>query len=278
MAQTLTGYTVFLTYLLVADTVDNLIVEEIYESQLFGYTPNLPTPPIIPLGEGNSKYIHCNYINKLVLSTNQPLIEEIIINFPYVDDFKFLSNSIYNGTGYTANKIYALIQLVDNSNFTNLSDVKSDPREWRKYNLTNQILTFVVGDNLTPELLTSQVFKIPLNNYFAYRNYYLSDDIIYPTKQPTADGELCFGEEQFFFGNIRSDIKAIAYTTDIAINLSLNEFNSTTNKTWNGAERVHITEIGIYDDEKNLVAIGKLNNPIPKDSTIARTIVFDIDF
>ena len=37
-----------------------------------------------------------------------------------------------------------------------------------------------------------------------------------------------------------------------------------------------ITEL--YDSNKNLVAIGKLNDPVAKDSTIARTIVFAIDF
>jgi len=41
---------------------------------------------------------------------------------------------------------------------------------------------------------------------------------------------------------------------------------------------VAISEVGIYDENKNLVAVGKLNNPIIKDSTISRTISFAIDF
>ena len=79
-------------------------------------------------------------------------------------------------------------------------------------------------------------------------------------------------------GNVETDIKAIAYTTDLAINLPQNEFNSSTNETWNNTDIVAISEIGIYDANKNLVAIGKLNNPIQKNSGIARTIVFAIDF
>ena len=43
-------------------------------------------------------------------------------------------------------------------------------------------------------------------------------------------------------------------------------------------KKVYITEIGIYDTNKNLVAIGKLNDPVAKDATISRTIVFAIDF
>jgi len=58
----------------------------------------------------------------------------------------------------------------------------------------------------------------------------------------------------------------------------LSEFNSTTNPTWDGISSVAISEIGIYDEDKNLVAIGKLNNPIIKDSSITRTISFAIDF
>ena len=58
----------------------------------------------------------------------------------------------------------------------------------------------------------------------------------------------------------------------------LNEFNSTSNPTWDGLETVYISEIGIYDSNKNLVAIGKLNDPVAKDATIARTIVFALDF
>ena len=87
-----------------------------------------------------------------------------------------------------------------------------------------------------------------------------------------------YGEEAFFFGTVRTDIRATVYTTDIPIQLPLNEFNTTTNPTWNGVESVAISEIGIYDDNNNLVAIGKLNHPISKDATIARTIAFQLDF
>jgi hypothetical protein len=65
---------------------------------------------------------------------------------------------------------------------------------------------------------------------------------------------------------------------DIGIDLPLDEFNSSTNLSWDGGETVFISEVGIYDSNRNLVAIGKLNDPVPKDSTISRTIVFAVDF
>ena len=39
-----------------------------------------------------------------------------------------------------------------------------------------------------------------------------------------------------------------------------------------------ISGISVNDADNNLVAIGKFNNPVAKDDSIARTIVFDIDF
>lgn len=273
----LTGYTVFVTYLLVPETLNNLIVQESNEYVSGGHTPIPPTPSTT-IGVGNSKYIHCNYINKIVLETDTPHIQEIALNFSNVDDFKFLSDSVNNTTGFTANKIYALIQLVDNSLFDTLDEVTPSASEWKKFNITNQINTYSLGDYLTPAMLTQQIFKIPLNNYDLYDTYSISDYIMYPTKQSTDDDKLCFGEEEFFFGNVTSDINAVVYTTDIAITLGLNDFNSTTNETWDGTESVVISEVGIYDSEYNLIGIGKVNNPIPKDSSITRTIVFDIDF
>ena len=105
---------------------------------------------------------------------------------------------------------------------------------------------------------------------------YNLDYLSYPI--PAETDKLCFGDEVYFFGNVETDIEADVYTSDLSINLALGEFNSTTNPTWDGISSVAISEIGIYDEDKNLVAIGKLNNPIIKDSSITRTISFAIDF
>ena len=114
-----------------------------------------------------------------------------------------------------------------------------------------------------------------LPEYTAADTYDLSY-LDYPTE--LEGDKLAWGEEVFFYGNVKSDIKATAYTTDIPIVMPLNQFNSTTNPTWDGSVPVSVSEVGIYDSVGNLVAIGKLNNPISKDSTIARTIVFAMDF
>lgn len=247
------GYTVFFSYLLVPTT---------------GNTN----------GCGYSEAIHCNYINKIYLDsiTNK----EVNINFTNINDFKFLSSG--GGSGYTANKIYVLVQLINNSPYANLKDVKPISENWKMYDATNQVSGYTTGDTfiITPAMISSVVFSVPLYQYnqVDIMPSYNLDYLNYPSYLTVDDDKLCFGDEEYFFGNVCSDIEAIAYSTDLTINLPLNEFNSTTNLTWNKVSEVYITEIALYDENKNLVGIAKLNDPIPKDATIARTIVFGLDF
>lgn len=234
-------------------------------------------------GKGNySQAIHCNYIKKVDLGTTDPYVQDIKIYFQDKNDFKFLFNGVDGtnnpqGLGFTANKIYALVQIVNNSSFSTYDDVKPDSTKWKQVDITDQVSggtpTF-----LTPDNITSVVFNISLLQYENSSVFlpYNIDYLNYPSS--TEEDKLSFGYSTYFFGNVSTKIKADVYTTDLNINLSLNEFNSSTNKTWDGNETVYISEIGIYDSNKNLVGIGKLNDPVPKDSTIARTIVFALDF
>ena len=247
---------------------------------LSGYT--IFTTYVFVPTSGNSQAIHCNYIKSLQLSADNINVQEISMSFPNSDDFKFLSNDISSGTGYTANKIYAIIQVVNNSGYTKISDVKPISANWKIVDLTSQVTGYSTGNTfiLTPAQLTSVVFKISLLNYGGFTTYTLSY-LNYPTKFSSDDNKLCFGDEIYFLGNVSTDIHADVFVTDLSILLNLNEFNSSTNPTWlqtTPRPAVAITEIGIYDANKNLVAIGKLNDPLVKDSSISRTIVFDIDF
>jgi hypothetical protein len=133
-----------------------------------------------------------------------------------------------------------------------------------------------VGNSITKSILLASNFVVDFSDLTSPNEYTL-DYLNYPYA-PQDEDLMGYGEEAFFFGTVRTDISATVYTTDISINLQLNEYNSTTNPTWDGVESVAISEVGIYDDDNNLVAIGKLNHPITKDSTIARTIAFQLDF
>lgn len=243
------GYTIFISYLL--------------------------APTGVTTGYIYSQGIHCNYIKALQLITTTPETYEINMYISdAVNNFKFLSNNISGGTGFTAYDIYALVQMVSGTTST----VKPVAADWKLYKLTDQIQPpHTPGTPLISSELNT-VFKISLDGYSGFTSYNL-DYLNYPALAET--DKLCFGDEVYFFGNVSTDIKADVYTTDIPVNLLLNEFNSSTNPTWDGLSSVAISEVGIYaevEGEKFLVAIGKLNNPIIKDSTISRTIAFAIDF
>jgi hypothetical protein len=224
-------------------------------------------------GEGFQQPIHCNYIKKLQATAADPYITEVNLNFPNPKDFKFLAADITNGTGYTMNCIHAVVQIVDNSAFNSLADVIPDASAWKYFDISNQVSGYT--GILTPENLTAQVFKIPFYNYDGLPDYTLNY-LNYPSSSQVDN--LSFGDVTYFFGNLTTKIKADVYTMDISIDLPLDEFNSSTNLSWDGGETVFISEVGIYDSNRNLVAIGKLNDPVPKDSTISRTIVFAVDF
>lgn len=243
------GYTVFFSYLLAPNTGDTN-------------------------GCGYSEAIHCNYINKIYLDSI--VNKEVNIHFDNYNDFKFLAES--GTTGYTANKIFILVQLIDNSPYSSVSDVKVDSAKWKMFNATDQVTGYTTGNTfaLTPLNLTTTVFSVPLYLYGQMIPYDLSY-LNYPNHLAVDDNKLCFGDEEYFLGNVSSDIEAIAYSTDLAIPLPQKEFNSSTNATWDN-QLVYITEIGLYDNNKNLVGIAKLNDPLPKDGTISRTIVFGLDF
>lgn len=222
---------------------------------------------------GYQTSIHCNYIQKNEIGSLAG--KALNMFFGSVNDFPFLADSdSINGTGFTATRINALVQIVSGTSDSETTIVP-DPASWKKYDVTNQIVNHTVGEPIKKEKLVNTLFTIdPTAEAPLYDLSYLD----YPTSLAIDDDKLAFGEEAIFFGTVKTDIKATVYSTEVPIVLPLNQYNSTTNPTWDGMSKVYISEVGIYDANNNLVAIGKLNYPISKDSSIARTILFGLDF
>lgn len=230
------------------------------------------TPASASTSYGYSTPIHCKYIQTLTA----PSLNGKALNlfFTSIDDLPFLADTgSTSGTGFTATKFNAIVQVVNGTSDSGTT-VYPESDGWFKFDLTDQINNQVVGAVIDRASLTSSVYQIEFNEL---NDPYTLEYLNYPSVIAD-ESEMGFGEESVFFGSVRSDIRATVYTTDIPVVLPLNNFNSTTNPTWDGVESVVIDEVGIYDDNGNLVAIGKLNYPITKDATIARTISFQLDF
>lgn len=238
------------------------------------------TQPYAPgVSYGHSSAIHCNYVEKLETDS----IVNKSINFVVPDGslFPFMRDATQiqpgqDGSGWSANRLLALTQIVDGTGTT----VTADPANWSVIDVTPQLDDFALwsGSTIPPSAFNSStIITIKVQEVYDAPKYDLSY-LDNPSNLSVDDNKLTFGEEAFFFGNVSTDIFAVAYTTEIPMVLPLNQYNSTTNPTWDAASPVVISEIGVFNANSDLVGIGKLNNPIDKDSTIFRTILFSIDF
>jgi hypothetical protein len=72
---------------------------------------------------------------------------------------------------------------------------------------------------------------------------------------------LNFGDEYYFYGNLETDISATIYEMKYLINLGRNQFTDTSNPTWTKGTKSYVTEIGLYDSNKDLIVISKLQSP-----------------
>jgi hypothetical protein len=101
---------------------------------------------------------------------------------------------------------------------------------------------------------------------------------------PTVSPEkLQFGDERFFYGNLSTYIGATIYKTIFDIRVNSSQFNATTNPTRSSDTTVNppnikISEVGIYDTDKNLVCIGKLSTPVALTNGNTIMLELSMDF
>ena len=183
-------------------------------------------------------------------------------------EFPFMS--VTGGTGWYADKFYILAQKKQYGAYP-------DPAQWVLMDFTSDIVNHTVGNRIDPVNLQSTTFNITNSKYISGTTYNLNDFITIPQ---TAETErLQFGDERFFFGNIEATGVTTKYRTKFIFNVPPTYFNASNNPTWpNSQQRIHISEVGVYDANKNLVAVGKLNTPIEKvpNTTIIIEIAFDL--
>ena len=68
---------------------------------------------------------------------------------------------------------------------------------------------------------------------------------------------------------------ATIYEMRYDITLAQNQFNTSLNPTWKNGDAVRLTEIGLYDNSKDLMAIAKLKNPTKRAGTQTWSIKVD---
>jgi hypothetical protein len=202
---------------------------------------------------GFTNSLHCNYYSVIqgpgtgCGDTSQ----DVAIRFG--PEFPFLSEGAL--TGYSANRIKLLVQKIS-------GDTRPSPTGWYELDVTDQISATLVNNYLTMSGLTGTTFQVTLDDYqtlTAGTTYNLADYIDLPENGET--DVLNFGDEYYFYGNFSTDISATIYEMRYQINLNNNQFTNTSNPTWTSGTTSYLTEIGLYDEEKDLIVISKLQSP-----------------
>ena len=106
---------------------------------------------------------------------------------------------------------------------------------------------------------TGTTFQIDEVIYDNAPTYNLASYINIPENGQT--DMLNFGDEYYFYGNLETDISATIYEMKYLVNLGRNQFTNTSNPTWMSGTTSYVTEIGLYNAQKDLMVISKLQSP-----------------
>ena len=257
------GKTYFATYLVDSD--------DTYASgSTFGY----PTP------------LHCGYIKELEGETDEQGNPQYLSaafptnGFPYLRSSANMSSaSAFSGTGWNANKVQLLVSEQTTSDISGLGDVL--PTEWKLIStgVGNGIYTGDTTDlTIDPSKLNALQFIVSREDFDSGTTYVL-DTVFTDNADHTLTG-LTFGDEAILFGNIKADILATTYKTVITTYAKNDLLNTSNNSSFNSTldSKTYITEVGILDNDDNLVAVGKSTYPIEKSEGRFLTFQLQIDF
>jgi hypothetical protein len=230
---------------------------------------------------GYSSSLPCQKYIKITNSTSTAKDVQFKINeTDFLPFMRKIESAGYDGLGFYAYNFKLLYQIVPDA-----TD-RPDPGAWKQYDFTSTLITTNAGETIDPKLLENQS---PTTNGFVL-------DVLKDTSAttfnlisllnlpPTVSPEkLQFGDERFFYGNLSTYIGATIYKTIFDVRVNSNQFNLTTNTTRSSdlttnPPNLRVSEVGVYDAEKNLVCIGKLSTPVTLGNGNTIMIELSMDF
>jgi hypothetical protein len=170
--------------------------------------------------------------------------------------------------GFYANKFEILCQKV-------IGNVRPNSSEWVAIDFTSQLTSTMIDGYITQEGLTGNTFVITQQDYDNASTYNLNTYIPLTPVGYTGTS-LNFGDEYYFYGSLETDIQATIYEMKYKINLGQAEFQTTSNPTWTSSKPSYVSEVGLYDSNKNLMIISKMQSPVLRQGIQQFLIKFDI--
>jgi hypothetical protein len=265
-----TGYSYYVTY--------------VVENQL---------PYLSGISFGYPQTVNCNYISKIdgVNDFNGDP-QYLKVNFAS-NGFPFMRNGAnmdanstpYSGTGWAASKVQLLINKVSTTAYPNMQIDDLPPDNWRLISNDliggNGIYSGGTGSSIDASSLLSFTYIVSQEDYNSGTTLSLTGKYsAFTMNSNYTQSGLTFGDESFFFGNVKADILATVFKTVLTVLAPDTSFNSTLNTSFNPLydTDTFITEIGILDSNNVLVGVGKPTYPIKKNSNRYLAFQLEIDF
>ena len=214
---------------------------------------------------GLTTSIPCQTYVKITNKTSGPKdIDFRLIGTDLLPYMRKIESPSYDGYGFHAHNFKLVYQKVSDA------AIRPDTDAWKTYDFTSTAITSVAGETIDPKLLENQT---PVVNGFVLNklNDALSttfDITSSMSMAPNVDSSILqFGDERIFYGNINTYIGATIYKTIFDISVDSGLYNATSNPTRSkdaatNPANIKISEVGVYDANKNLVCIGKLSTPV----------------
>lgn len=177
----------------------------------------------------------------------------------FKDGFNYLRDKVITdfAPGYQATEFYILIQQVNTGE-------RPSPDQWRMINYTSSLNSHVMGNNILSNHLTGTKFIITADAYSNADGFVYRDLIGYPNMNERDN--FTFGDEFMLMGDLSLHKQHSVYVMNYMINLPSKHFNRSLNPTWDTdtdikKQSLRITEVALYNTDRDMVAIGKVSTP-----------------
>ena len=256
-------------------TPNILVSDGSSEGLLTGKTETLYVSYLLYHDELNMNSLHCNYYPTIkgpdivcAGISSQDVGVRFGGEFGCLSQPKVSSGQTFDPKGYYANKFKVICQKVSGNE-------RPNPSQWKIIDFTDTLSAKTINSCITQSGLTGSTFVITKNLYNNSPYYNLNNYITLPSITDTNNIKLSFGDEYYFYGSLETDIEGTIYEMDYKINLSQNEFKVSSNPTWSTTKSPFITEIGLFDSNKTLMVMSKVNYPIERSGLQQFSIKLD---
>lgn len=240
---------------------------------------------------GYPQTLNCNYISKIsgvgdVNGDPQYLKVNFAGNgFPFMRNGANMdANSSFSGTGWAANKVQLLVNKVSDTLYPNMQIDNLPTDGWKL--ISNELYggngIYSGGSSaIDASSLLSFTYIVSAEDYNSGSTLNLNGKYSAFTMNANYEQSgLTFGDESFFYGNVKADILATVFKTVLTVLAPDVSYNSSLNTSFDPVldSNTYITEIGVLDANNVLVGVGKPTYPITKNSSRYLAFQLEIDF